>query len=85
MTPMNAMMLTIGSWYCYTSDSHRRWPKPGAVIEKMPPDVREALQRLTPEDLNKIRVDKLELDSRTTDLHYMSRLCRAFDRKLRRA
>ena len=50
---------------CMHFGSHRGWDKPGAVINRMRGEPREALGRLTSDDLARMRVEPWELCDET--------------------
>ncbi len=58
--PLETFMGTL-SYACCLFDTKRRWPQPGAVIERMGQQAREALSRLKSHDLEKVREDTLKL------------------------
>lgn len=65
---------------------HRRegWAKPGAVIEHMSDERREALQKLTSEELSKVRLESWEImGQRWEDQRNLSKRKLDFDRKCR--
>jgi len=53
LSPAEALISTLGDIHFY--ESKRRWPKPGGLVERMPVPIREALSRLTAEDLATLR------------------------------
>lgn len=58
--PLETFMGVL-SYACCFSDTKRRWPQPGAVIERMGQQAREALSRLKSNELEKVRTDTLKL------------------------
>lgn len=53
MTPVEALTSAINlvTWW---SDTDKRWPGPGALIERLPRENRDALSRLTSADLERL-------------------------------
>ena len=62
----------------------RGWDKPGAVINRMSGEPREALRRLTSDDLARMRVEPWELcDETWARKQEISKLLAAFDQRSR--
>jgi hypothetical protein len=57
MSPSEALFHTMSSHYML--DSHRRFSKPGQLVERMSTEIREALGRLTSEEARKMPLDLL--------------------------
>ncbi len=55
MTPTVALMHVMSTHYML-SDSKRRYPKPGQLVERMGPEVREALSRLTSDEAREMSI-----------------------------
>lgn len=55
--PVAALFETITA--ACVLDGKDRYPKPGAIVERMRPEVRERLKQLTSGQLDKIRPDAL--------------------------
>jgi len=58
LSPVEALAYAVEAAN-FPSDSKRRWPKPGALIERAPEHVREALRQLTSDDAAKLRFEPL--------------------------
>lgn len=54
MSPVEALHQVIAH-QAFFSDSKRRWPRPGQVVERQGPEIREALSRLTSHESSKAR------------------------------
>lgn len=59
ISPLDAF-LKCWAW-CWPRDHYGPRSKPGWVIEKQSPEVREALQNLTSDELNKLRVERWDI------------------------
>jgi hypothetical protein len=57
MSPSEALFHVVSSHYML--DSMRRWPKPGQLVERMGPEIREALSRLTSEEAQGMSLELL--------------------------
>lgn len=80
MRPLEALEVTI-----YRSIFYHRKPgynRPGAMVQRMGADVREALSKLTSDDAMKVRTDLLG-DEAWVRRQEMSRLLKEFDKTLR--
>lgn len=61
MTPTEALFQVMSiNWM--TTNTHRRYPKPGQLVEAMPTSVREALSRLTSDEAAAMAPTFLGLD-----------------------
>jgi hypothetical protein len=58
--PLEVFMGAL-SYACCFNDSKRRWPQPGAIIDRMGEKPRAVLARLKSRDLEKVRKDTLQL------------------------
>ena len=58
MTPAGKYMVRLTEDFrVLSTDSSRRWPSPGQLIQGLPPASRELLKGLRSEDIADIRVD----------------------------
>jgi len=81
MRPTEALQIVTGCHYF--GCNKRAFEKPGAVVKKMGPKVREALSRLTSDELAKVRVEWWELqDENYAREEDFRQLKSAFDRKI---
>lgn len=55
MRPLEALMSTIETAIVFQRNRTRR--EPGAIVARMSPEHREALQRLTSDDVQRLRMD----------------------------
>ena len=83
MRPTDALVQAM-AFGCMQHGTRGSWAKPGAVIERMRGEPREALKRLTSDDLAGMRVEPWELcDETWTREQEIRKLLSDFDRKLR--
>lgn len=81
MSPVEALHHVI-SHMAFFSDSKTRWPRPGQVVERQSPEIREALSRLTSHEACKARnIYITSLAEQRWNNGLASRLKQAFDRK----
>jgi hypothetical protein len=82
MKPVEVLEQAIGTGVLM----HKRaaWNKPGVVIQKLPEERRGILQRLTSEELSKVRVEPWEVsDQNWEDSRKLSKSKLDFDRLIR--
>jgi hypothetical protein len=81
MTPTEALQTTL--MYPFMTCNKRALEKPGAVVARMGKEIKEALSRLTSDELAKVRVEWWELqDEFYARGEHFRQLKKAFDQKV---
>jgi hypothetical protein len=56
LSPVEALAVLVQG-AVFPHDSKRRWPRPGALVERAPEHVREGLRRLTSDEVAGLRFE----------------------------